>query len=90
MKDLGLPAFTVDRVAGAESPKMLQGRIRTFGWKPVSAEVRVTSVEQIVRLFGGAALYGTDVAVPLRELIQNASDAVRARRKRTDDHFYRG
>ncbi len=90
MKDLRLPAFMVDRVAGAESPRMLEQRIRTVGWRPVSAEVRVTSVEQIVRLFGGAALYGFDVAVPLRELIQNASDAVRARRKRTDDPFYRG
>ncbi len=90
MKDFGLPAFTVDRVAGAESPLHLERFIRTAVWRPVSAEVRVTSVEQIVGLLGGAALYGRDVAVPLRELIQNASDAVRARRRQANDPFYQG
>ena len=90
MKDLGLPAFTVDRVAGAESPRQLERHIRTCGWRPVAAEVRVTNVEQIIRLFGGRALYGRDVAVPLRELIQNASDAVRARRALTNDSWYEG
>jgi Histidine kinase-, DNA gyrase B-, and HSP90-like ATPase len=35
-----------------------------------------------VRLnLGGAKLYGNDATVPLRELIQNAADAVQARRK---------
>ncbi len=90
MKDEKLPAFTVDRVAGAESPRHLSKFIRTSGWRPVNAEVRVASVEQIIRLLGGEALYGRDPAVPLRELIQNASDAVRARRKLFNDKWYEG
>ena len=90
MRDADLPAFTVDRVAGAESPLQLERYIRTAGWRPISAEVRVSSVEQIVRLFGGPLLYGHDLSVPLRELIQNASDAVRARRRLTNDPLYEG
>jgi hypothetical protein len=90
MKDLNLPAFTVDRVRGAESPRQLAHHIRTSGWRPVVAEARVTNVEQIIRLFGGRALYGRDLAVPLRELIQNAADAVRARRAWENDSWYEG
>jgi len=90
MKEVDLPPFTADRVAGAESPIQLERYIRTAGWRPVSAEVRVSSVEQIVRLFGGPLLYGPDPSAPLRELIQNASDAVRARRALAADALYEG
>jgi hypothetical protein len=85
---MSLHAFTADRVAGAESPLQLERHIRTADWRPVSAEVRVSSVEQMVRLFGGPLLYGRDPSVPLRELIQNASDAVRARRALVTDPLY--
>ena len=90
MKELELPVFTVDRVAGAESPRQLERYIRAYGWRPVNAEVRVSNVEHIVNLFGGRLLYGHDPSVPLRELIQNASDAVRARHAIAKDPFYRG
>ena len=88
MRDLDLPVFTVDRVAGAESPIRLSHRVRTTGWRPVGAEVRVSSVQKIVSLFGGQLLYGRNLSVPLRELIQNGSDAVRARRAL--DPLYQG
>lgn len=90
MKDLALPAFLVDRVAGAEGATQLTRFVRTAGWRPINAQVRVSSVDQIVRLFGGRYLYGNDPVVPLRELIQNASDAVRARRKLTTGPRYDG
>jgi hypothetical protein len=88
MKDLGLPVFTVDRIAGTESPLRLRRHVRTSGWRPVNAEVRVSSVQQMINLFGGHLLYGRNLAVPLREILQNASDAVRARR--TFDSSYEG
>ncbi len=91
MDEIGLPTFTLDRVLGADSPSHLANYIRTDGWQPVSAEVRVTSVEQIIRLFGGELLYGRkNLSTVLRELIQNASDAIRARRKLFGDQFYGG
>jgi nitrogen fixation/metabolism regulation signal transduction histidine kinase len=34
----------------------------------------------LVRRLGGRELYGDDTSVPLRELLQNATDAIRARR----------
>jgi hypothetical protein len=90
MKDLRLPTFVVDRVAGAEGPTQLERHVRTAGWRPINAQVRVSSVQQILRLFGGPLLYGRDPSVPLRELIQNASDAVRARRRLAADDLYEG
>ncbi|MGB8841770.1 MAG: ATP-binding protein [Aliidongia sp.] len=90
MKDLRLPTFSVNRVAGAESPERLERHVKTGGWRPINAQVRVSTVEQIIRLFGGPLLYGPDPSVPLRELIQNASDAIRARRRLAPSEFYEG
>jgi hypothetical protein len=61
---------------------------RSRGWTPLDARVRVSSVVRLVESLGGRELYGETPHVPLRELIQNASDAVRARRvveRRADD-----
>lgn len=43
-------------------------------------KVKVGNVPGLVKKLGGASLYGDNVLVPLRELIQNAGDSVRARR----------
>jgi len=72
--------FAARGVAGIEDPARLTERVPTDGWLPVSALVRVSNVARLVRTLGGEALYGPDQTVPLRELIQNAADAVRARR----------
>lgn len=90
MRAQNCPVLSVDRVAGADSPARLAQFIRPKDWQPISAEVRVTDVEHIIRLFGGDKLYGDDPIVPLRELIQNAADAVRARRAWSKDDNYMG
>lgn len=66
-------------VAGVESPPRLMLHIPTEDWVPIDAHIRVSNVAALVRNLGGEQLYGRDQTVPLRELIQNASDAVRAR-----------
>lgn len=81
LRDLRLPAFSISRIRGAESPLRLTEQIRVQGWQPVAAEVKVSDVARIIGTFGGAELYGHDYTVPLRELIQNAADAVRLRRQ---------
>jgi len=43
------------------------------------ASVQVSDVPRLLTCLGGKELYGRNPRVPLRELIQNASDAVRAR-----------
>jgi hypothetical protein len=76
------------RVKGAGSPEMLARSVHTRGWRPVDARLQVSDVPRIVENLGGSKLYGDDPTVALRELIQNAADAVQARRKyekRADD-----
>ena len=63
-----------------ESPDRLREHIEVSGWMPVDARLHVSSVAKLARKLGGEQLYGKDPTVPLRELIQNAADAVRARR----------
>jgi Histidine kinase-, DNA gyrase B-, and HSP90-like ATPase len=72
--------FAARRVRGAESPEALAKYVRTKGWTPVDTKLRVSDVPRLVRLFGGAHLYGNDLRIPIRELVQNSSDAIRARR----------
>jgi len=80
LSDLGRTQFAVRGVAGSEDPDRLRTYIPTADWEPVDIKVKVGNVPGLVRKLGGASLYGENVLVPLRELIQNAGDAVRARR----------
>jgi len=81
----------VRRVAGAQSPSRLSEHVKVIGWHPIDAKVKVTDVGRVIDLFGGDKLYGHSVLIPLRELIQNAADAVRLRRALDDgDIAYKG
>ncbi len=79
MKDLRIDPFAITRVQDADSPMRLAKHVQVDGWRPVAAEIKVASVDQLVAMLGGEHLYGRDLAVPLRELVQNAADAIRAR-----------
>src|SRR5262249_49365264 len=68
-------------VYGAEGPSLLARQIQVIGWRPVDAEIRVTDPVRLAQTLGGKNLYGDNVLAPIRELLQNAVDAVRARRK---------
>lgn len=67
-------------VASIEDPKRLSKLITAEGWQPIDTKIKVTNVAKLVGSLGGKQLYGDNLIVPLRELIQNASDAIRARR----------
>jgi hypothetical protein len=77
----GREVLRARRVKGAGSPEMLARSVQTRGWRPVDARLQVSDVPRIVENLGGSKLYGNDPTVALRELIQNAADAVQARRK---------
>jgi hypothetical protein len=89
LADTSRSRFAARGVAGVEDPVRLSRLIPVSGWAPVAAEIRVGDVAAIVARLGGSQLYGNQLIVPLRELIQNAADAVRARRKleRRDDSW---
>jgi hypothetical protein len=76
-----LPQFDAQRVAGAETPRSLSKLITTDGWRPVDTEIKVSDPVHLAKTLGGANLYGDDTLAPIRELLQNAVDAVRARRR---------
>lgn len=81
LRSRGREALKARRVKGVGSPEALAKTVETRGWRPVDARIKVSDVPRIVESLGGAKLYGDDPFVPLRELIQNAADAVQARRR---------
>lgn len=85
LNELGVqeaPPFACKGVSGVDSPRLMSAYLRVSGWQPCNAELHVGNVEGLVRQLGGEQLYGnTDqLWVALRELIQNARDAIVARR----------
>ena len=80
LTEIGLPPFAAQRVAGAGSPRAFSNSVKPKDWQPIDASVRVSDPMALARKLGGQTLYGRDLVVPFRELIQNAADAIRARR----------
>lgn len=80
LRDMGMPTLALSRVRDIDEPERFAHHVRTTGWHPVRADIKVGDTSSLIELLGGKGLYGDDVMVPLRELIQNAVDAVRARR----------
>ena len=76
----GTGRLNANRVEGVASPSELSRYIETDGWEPVDSTVRVSDVPKIVSTLGGKRLYGDNPIFAIRELIQNAADAVIARR----------
>ncbi|MGO9809617.1 MAG: ATP-binding protein [Isosphaeraceae bacterium] len=72
--------FAANAVAGADDPARFARYFPTSGWKPIATRIQVNDVAGLVRNLGGRALYGDNAHIPLRELIQNARDAIVARR----------
>ncbi|MEF3366677.1 ATP-binding protein [Methylocystis sp. 9N] len=80
LEELQFAPLQVQRVLGAESPRALSIHIRPEGWRPIDAEIRVSDPIHLAQTLGGRHLYGRDRIAPIRELLQNAADAIRARR----------
>jgi hypothetical protein len=77
----GRQVLRARRVKGVGSPEALSKMVTTRDWRPVDARIQVSDVPRIVESLAGSKLYGDDPLVPVRELIQNAADAVQARRR---------
>ena len=81
LQNRGREVLKARRVKGSGSPEILSRTVKTRDWRPVDARLRVSDVPHIIKNLGGSKLYGNDPTIALRELIQNAADAVQARRK---------
>lgn len=89
LTDHAEPRFAAKRVAGVDQPERLAKYIRTQDWHPINATINISDIPNIIKSIGGEELYGKNPQVPIRELIQNSSDAIRARRyyeDRSDDY----
>ncbi len=75
------PRLAVRQLGAAHSPEDFARAVPTQGWQPVDASIKISDVKSLVDRFGGEKLYGDDPTAALRELLQNAIDAVHACRK---------
>ena len=76
-------------VEGSGTKEMLAKHIKTIGWNPCDMIVHTSNVKALIENLGGSKLYGEKnmLLVALRELIQNARDAIHARRTMDPEHF---
>ncbi|MCQ8239827.1 HD domain-containing protein [Rhizosaccharibacter radicis] len=70
--------FAVSGADGAKLPQALAKFVQVQGWTPVLPDIMVSDVAHLAKNLGGNDLYSSSRA-PLRELIQNAADAIEAR-----------
>ena len=80
LRDHRLEQLAAREVAGVRSPESFARNVPTEGWHPVDASLRISDIQSVVERFGGAELYGDEPDLALRELLQNARDAVMASR----------
>ncbi len=80
LSDSHKPRFSARAVAFVEDPARLSQHISVRGWFPVDARIEIGDAIGIIRDLGGEKLYGNDASVPVREILMNGADAVRARR----------
>ena len=82
--------FASKRVAAAGQVGEFVKYVETEGWEPTDSTVHVSDVSTLVTKLGGEQLYGRDadrLNVALRELIQNAADAICVRRSLPNGDF---
>jgi len=73
--------FSLQGVKGTENPTVFSQYVRLpQNVVPIDIRVHPDSMERVVDLLGGKQIYGHDQLAPIRELIQNARDAIELRR----------
>ena len=80
--------FQIQSISGADDPEKLSRLIEVEGWEPSPTKIYVGNLQRVITNLGGEKLYGPDeqLSVVLRELIQNARDAVVARQITDTDY----
>ncbi|MCO7507885.1 ATP-binding protein [Serratia fonticola] len=73
--------FMARRVKGCGNPESFSKTITVKGWRPIDAQFKITNIPKVIETLGGDQLYGKRPSTVLRELIQNSSDSIQARRK---------
>jgi len=79
------PHFAARRVKGVQDLSEFRLSVPVDGWEPVDVRFQLGQVGDVIEKLGGEKLYGNKPHVVLRELIQNAADAIRAKRITSND-----
>jgi hypothetical protein len=80
LEESSTPQFEAGGVEGVQSPRLFSKQLPVDGWEPVNAEVRVSDPIHLALTLGGKNLYNQGYRAPVRELLQNAVDAIKGRR----------
>lgn len=88
LEDNKRSVLAVAGVAGAGDINSFTKFAPTQNWYPVDIRFAVSQVGGIIEKFGGVKLYGKEPYLALRELLQNASDAIHAHRILKRDPSY--
>jgi hypothetical protein len=80
MRDAGRQPISCSSVEHATGPEAFATSVQTAEWEPIDVAPKIGDIGKVIRSLGGTALYGDQPSLALRELIQNAADAVRALR----------
>lgn len=68
--------LSLQGVKGVDSQDEISKYIKPKGFLPLEISIKTKSIEKLVKLLAGESLYGTDYMAPVRELLQNARDAI--------------
>ena len=77
--------FSLEGVKGIGTPEDFARQVTPGGFDPVDVRFRPDSMERLIETLGGRSLYGDDPFAPVRELLQNARDAIVLRRYLGED-----
>ena len=80
LRDHHIERLAAREIAGIKSPQSFARQVPTKDWYPVDTSLRISNIQSVVERFGGEKLYGDKPWLALRELIQNARDAIHAAR----------
>lgn len=72
-----LSRFSLQGVLGAANPEETSLYIKPDEFMPIEVNLKTGSIDRLVKLLAGESLYGSDPMAAVRELLQNANDAVR-------------
>ncbi|MCJ2137423.1 ATP-binding protein [Methylobacterium sp. J-026] len=86
LREQHLSTLHAEGVFGAHDPIVLSRCVKTAHWKPIDTTIKISDPTRLAKLLGGSQLYGDDPFVPLREILQNSADAIRARRLLDPDY----
>ena len=82
-----LSRFSLQGVLGASSPEEASMYVKPDSFMPIEVNLRTGSIDRLVKLLAGESLYGPDPMAAVRELLQNANDAVRLKYHTASDEW---